>query len=65
MLTDLIVHDCMCIIFFFPHQAFAREGAKVIAADINMEKLSELKGVSGMWWYHLALYKTYLTIVLF
>jgi 2-keto-3-deoxy-L-fuconate dehydrogenase len=28
--------------------AFAREGAKVIATDVNLEKLSELKGTEGL-----------------
>lgn len=29
-------------------EAFAREGAKVVATDINMEKLKELEGVKGI-----------------
>jgi 2-keto-3-deoxy-L-fuconate dehydrogenase len=29
-------------------EAFAREGAEVIATDINMEKLAELKGTAGI-----------------
>ncbi len=29
-------------------EAFAREGAEVIATDVNMEKLGELKGVDGI-----------------
>ena len=28
--------------------AFAREGANVIATDVNLEKLSELKGTEGL-----------------
>lgn len=43
---DVFQHDlCVCDFYL---QAFAKEGAKVTATDINGEKLQELDSVQGL-----------------
>jgi len=49
MHTQLYVHF-MCSLLQSPcSQACAKEGAQVIATDVNAEKLAELQGIEGQY----------------